>query len=250
VSAREAEARARAIVASSAVIAREPPAPRGEGAEPLPWDLAALHAVADGLELADRTRLLGRELAVKATAWLIEEKSLDWDGDLLVLGERDDVVIVHDRDSASKRAGGGVLEAPTDALSSFRRVALDVLNYLEPRAGIANDAAAITPERAAREAGERGDAEALALAIDRGFYPGAAREIALAALRLGALRAAQGDLEGALAAFTRSAEARVEAVPRGAEVAELGAAWRAAAVAAEKAGAPAIAEACRARATR
>ena len=248
-SAREAEQRARAIVESSAAIAREPPAPRGEGAEPLPWDLAALHAVADGLELADRTRILGRELSVKATAWLIEEKSLDWDADLLVLGERDDVVIVHDRDRSSKRAGGGVLEAPTDGLASFRRVALDALSYLERRAGI-ESGAAITPERAAREAGERGDAEALAQAIDRGFYPGATRELAHAALRLGALRAAQGDHEGALAAFTRSAEARVAAVPRGAEATERGAAWRAAAVAAEKAGSPSIAEACRTRAAR
>jgi hypothetical protein len=249
VSAREAEERARAIARSSAVIAREPPAPPAEAAGALPWDLAALHAAADGLELADRTRILGRELSVKATAWLIEEKSLDWDADLLVLGERDDVVIVHDRDSASKRAGGGVLEAPTDGLSSFRRVALDVLSYLEHRAGIEGDAA-ITPERAAREAGERGDVEALAQAIDRGFYPGAAREIAHAALRLGALRAAKGDHEGALAAFTRSAEARVAAVPRGAEAAESSAAWRASAVAAEKAGSPSIAEACRARAAR
>ncbi len=248
-SAREAEQRARAIVESSAAIAREPPAPQGEGAEALPWDLAALHAVADGLELADRTRILGRELSVKATAWLIEEKSLDWDADLLVLGERDDVVIVHDRDRSSKRAGGGVLEAPTDGLSSFRRVALDALSYLEHRAGL-EGGAAITPERAAREAGERGDAEALAQAIDRGFYPGATRELAHAALRLGALRAAKGDHEGALAAFMRSAEARVAAVPRGAEAAERASAWRAAAVAAEKAGSPPIAEDCRARAAR
>ncbi|MEO5731358.1 MAG: hypothetical protein ABI134_22175, partial [Byssovorax sp.] len=106
------------------------------------------------------------------------------------------------------------------------------------------------PERAAREAGERGDAEALAAAIDRGFYPGATRELAHAALRLGALRAAKGDHDGALAAFTRSAEARVAAVPRGAEAAEISATWRAAAVAAEKAGSPSIAEACRARAAR
>lgn len=250
-SALDAERRARVIVESGAVIAREPPAPRIEGAEETPWDLAALHAVTGGIELADRTRILGRERSVEATAWLIEEKSLDWDADLLVLGERDDVVIVHDRDRASKRAGGGVLEAPTDALSSFRRVALDALSYLELRAGIAIEGEpALTPERAAREAGERGDAEALAAAIDRGFYPGAARELAHAALRLGALRAAGGDHDGALAAFTRSAEARASAVPRGAEAAEISAAWRAAAVAAEKAGSPSIAEVCRARGAR
>ncbi len=245
----EVERRARAIVESGATIAREPPAPRSEDAEEMPWDLAALHAVADGIELADRTRILGREMSVKATTWLVNEKSLDWDADLLVLGERDDVVIVHDRDRASKRAGGGVLEAPTDALSSFRRVALDVLSYLERRAGIAGEPAS-APERAAREAGERGDAEALAAAIDRGFYPGATRELAHAALRLGALRAVKGDHDGALAAFTRSAEARAAAVPRGAEAAEIRATWRAAAVAAEKAGSPSIAEACRARAAR
>ncbi len=245
----DAERRAQALVASDAVITREPRATPREGAEAAPWDLAALYAVTDGVELLDRTRVLGREAAVKATAWLIAEKSLDWDADLLVLGERDDVIIVHDRDSAKARAGGGVLEAPTDALSSFRRVALDVLSYLEARAGIPG-AHALAPERAARDAALRGDAEALAAAIDRGFYPGAARELAHAALRLGALRAAEGDEEGALAAFAQSAAARAAAVPRGAEAAEIEAAWRAAAVAAEKAGAKAIAAACRAREAR
>ena len=240
----DAERRARAIVASGAVLTREPPAGPGEGADDAPWDLAALYAVTGGIELADRTRFLGREASVKATAWLVAEKSLDWDADLLVLGERDDVVIVHDRDRAATRAGGGVLEAPTDALSSFRRVALDALGYLEVRVGIEGDRA-IAPERAARDAVERGDAEALATAIDRGFYPGAARELAHAALRLGALRAGRGDQEGALAAFARSAAARAASAPRGAEATEIAAAWRAAAVAAEKAGAKDIAAACR-----
>ena len=248
-SAIEAPRRARAIVASGAVIAREPPAAPSEGDAEAPWDLAALYATTDGLELADRTRFLGREAAVKATAWLVAEKSLDWGADLLVLGERDDVIIVHDRDSAGARAGGGVLEAPTDALSSFRRVALDALGYLEARAQIKGDSD-VAPERAAREASERGDAAALAAAIERGFYPGAARELAHAALRLGALRAAAGDEEGALAAFARSAEARAAAVPRGAEAAEIAAAWRAAAVAADKAGATVIAVACRAHSQR
>jgi hypothetical protein len=245
----DAERRAQAIVASDAVIAREPRAITREGAEDAPWDLAALYAVTDGFELVDRTRVLGREAAVKATAWLVAEKSLDWDADLLVVGERDDVVLVHDRDRAGARAGGGVLEAPTDALSSFRRVALDVLSYLEGRAGIAGDHA-LAPERAARDASERGDAAGIAAAIDRGFYPGAARELAHAALRLGALRAALGDQEGALAAFAQSAAARASAVPRGAEAAEIEAAWRAAAVAADKAGAKAVAAACRARSPR
>ena len=245
----ESERRARAIVESAAVIAREPPAPRSGGDEGAPWDLAALHAAADGIELADRTRILGREAGAKATAWLIEEKSLDWDADLAVIGERDDVVIVHDRDRHGARAGGGVLEAPTDALSSFRRVALAALSYLEVRAGIEGDPV-IAPERAAREAGERGDVTGLAAAIDRGFYPGAARELAHAALRLGALRAATGDEVGAMDAFTRSATARAAGVPRGAEPAELAAAWRAAAVVAEMAGSPAIALLCRARAPR
>ncbi len=243
-----AEQRALAIVESGAIIAREATAPRAAGDADAPWDLAALHAVADGFELADRTRVLGREASAKATAWLIEEKSLDWDADLLVIGERDDVVIVHDRDRGGARAGGGVLEAPTDALSSFRRVALDALSYLEIRAGIEGDPV-IAPERAAREAGERGDVTALAAAIDRGFYPGASRELAHAALRLGALRSATGDEAGALDAFTRSATARAAAVPRGAEPAELAAAWRAAAVVAEMAGSPSIAAACRARAS-
>ncbi|MEP7124508.1 MAG: hypothetical protein ABJE95_26505, partial [Byssovorax sp.] len=206
----ESERRARAIVASSVAITRAPPVPRAPSDEGEPWDLAALYSVANGFELADRTRILGRAASEKATEWLIEEKSLDWDADLAVIGERDDVVIVHDRDRGGVRAGGGVLEAPTDALSSFRRVALDALSYLEVRAGIEGDPV-IAPERAAREAGERGDVAGLAAAIDRGFYPGAARELAHAALRLGALRAATGDEAGALDAFTRSATARVGA---------------------------------------
>jgi hypothetical protein len=76
------------------------------------------------------------EEAERATVWLKEEKSLDWDADLTVIGERDDLVIVRDRDPLGVRAGGGVLEAPRDGLSSFRRVALGVIGYLEVRAGV------------------------------------------------------------------------------------------------------------------
>src|SRR5262249_14245106 len=94
----------------------------------------------------------------------------------------------------------------------------------------------------------RRDAEGIARAIARGFYPGAERDLAHAALSLGALRAGAGDAEGALDAFARAVEARVRAAPRGAGPAEARAGWKTCAVAAEKAGALAVAEACRARA--
>src|SRR5262245_54035314 len=133
-------ARATALLARPSVVASWPPL--GERGEALrePPDLAALYAVADGLELADGTRILGRDAAKGATAWLKQEKSLDWDVDLMVIGERDDLVILRDIDSGAARAGGGVLEAPTDGLSSFRRVALSVIGYLEVRSGGGSDA--------------------------------------------------------------------------------------------------------------
>jgi hypothetical protein len=246
VSRADLDRRARALLLAPAVIAKAPPA--GAGDEGDPADLAALWALCDGLHLADRTRLLGRAEAARATAWLRDEKSLDWPEELLVLGERDDLVIVHDADRSGERAGGGVLEAPTDALSSFRRAALDAVAYLSLRAGIDGADPSPAPERAAREAALAGDAVALAAALDRAFYPGSNRDRALAAHDLGALFARAGDREGALAAFARSAELRALAAPRGAAAAEARSAWRAAAVAAEKAGAPDLSSACRSRA--
>jgi hypothetical protein len=219
--------------AGGAPLDREPP------------DLTALYAATDGLELADGTRILKRGEILEATAWLCAEKSLEWGRDLWVIGERDDLVVVRDLDGAGARAGGGVVEAPTDGLSQLSREALDVIGYLEERLGLAR--APRAPERAARDAVARRDAASIAEAIARPFYPGASRELAHAALTLGALRAEGGDVEGAMAAFERAVEARVRAAPRGAEASEARTAWRACAVAAEKAGAPAVAESCRAR---
>jgi tetratricopeptide (TPR) repeat protein len=238
--------RVAAILASPRVSVRGAP---GEGAplERAPADLATLHAAADGLELDDGTRILARAEVPAATAWLVDEKALSWEDDLWVVGERDDLVLVLDLDARGARAGGGLLEAATDGLEAFRRVALGVVEYLEARLGIA-DGSPIAPERAAREAIALRDGDALEAAIARGFYPGADRELGHAAMSLGAIRSASGDRERAIAAFERAAAARARAVPRGAELAETAAAWRAFAVAAESAGAPEVAEICRRRA--
>lgn len=207
-----------------------------------PADLVALYATTDGIELGDGTRILARGEIAAATEWLKGERSLEWGTDLWVIGERDDLVIVRDLDAAGTRAGGGVLEAPTDGLSALARAALEVIGYLEERVGTACDHA---PERAAREAVARHDAEGIARAIARGFYPGAERDLAHAALSLGAIRAGAGDAEGAMEAFGQAVAARVRAAPRGAETSVVRAAWKTCAVAAEKAGAPGVAAACR-----
>jgi hypothetical protein len=241
------EARARVLLASAAVSMRRDPsadaAPPGE-----PADLTALYAVSDGLELADGTRILGRAEVAPATAWLVVERSLEWDADRLVIGERDDLVIVRDLDHAGQRAGGGVLEAPTDGLTSFRRAALDVLGYLVDRAGIPGAPGARAPEALAREAVARRDAAAIVAALAPGFYPGAEREMAHALLTLGAIRAGEGDEAGSMEAFTQAVAAMIASVPRGAEASEARAGWRTAAIVAEKAGAGGMAAACRARA--
>ncbi len=161
-----------------------------------------------------------------------------------MIGERAELVIVRDLDAAGARAGGGVLEAPTDGLSAPERVALDLIGYLEERLGVAPPRA---PERTARAAAARGDAEGLAQAIARTFYPGAGRDLWHAALALGALRAAAGDAGGAMDAFTRAVDARVLGAPRGAGASEARAAWRTCAATAEKAGATELAERCRQR---
>ncbi|AUX30395.1 MULTISPECIES: hypothetical protein [Sorangium] len=219
------------------------------GAWPLdlaePPDVAALYAAADGLALPDGTRILPRGDLARATAWLTEERSLDWASDLLVVGEREDLVIVLDLDAAGARAGGGVLEVPTDGLASFQRVARSVVGYLERRLGVAG-AEAASPEVRAREAAARRDLPALAEALAEAMYPGAERQVAHAALTLGVLLSERGD-EAALDAFARSVEARVAAAARGAAAPERLAAWRACEIAAREAGAEAIAAACAAR---
>jgi hypothetical protein len=238
------EQRIHAILDHPAVTARPPS--RGAPAASEPEDVRALYAACDGLALADGTRILSRAEVAPATAWLKEERALSWDEALVVLGERDDLVILRDPDPGGQRAGGGVLEAPTDGLSAPARVALDLIGYLEDRIGLPGPPGA--PEREAREATRRGDGDGIARALARTFYPGADRDRAHAALALGAIRAAAGDAGGALAAFAQAVEARVRAAPRGAEKSVARGGWQACAVAAEKAGAAEVAAACRANA--
>ena len=239
-----ARERAARICAAPAITNRRPP---GRGAWDLafdpPEDLAVLWAVAGGIELGDGTRLLGPEDVGAATKWLTEEKSLGWDGDLFVIGERDDLVIVRDLDREGKRAGGGVLEAPTDGLEVFRRVAWDVLGYLEARLGI-EPAPRPTPEIAAQKAASVKDGATLAKVLADPFYPGSEAMAAHAALVLGEILAAAGDDVAAMRAFVRSVSFRVQGARRGAEALERAAGFRAAARVAESVGAKALAEAC------
>ena len=87
---------------------------------PEPADVAALYAVSDGLELEDGVRIFGRGELGDVTAWLVLDKGLSWPPDLIVAGERRDIVIVLDLDVDGVRAGGGVLEAGTDDLGQLR----------------------------------------------------------------------------------------------------------------------------------
>jgi hypothetical protein len=239
--------RARALLASPAVASWRPP-------KPSPWpfhfvepvDVATLYRACDGLTLRDGTVVLERAELARATSWLVEERSLTWSEDLFIVGERDDLVIVRDIDLSARRAGGGVLEAPTDGLETFERVATGIVGYLETRVGSCDPYPA--PEAAARAALRRGDAAALAAALELPFYPGSDRALAHGWLALGALRAGTGDAEGALAAFERSVTARLGTVGRGAQAAERTAGWRACAVAAAEVGAQAVADACAGRA--
>jgi hypothetical protein len=243
----DARALVQAIVASAAVEATRAPSEATWGLPvAMPADVAALHAVSDGLVLIDGTRILGREEIAPATQWLKEDRSLTWDDDLFILGERDDLVIVRDLDLARRRAGGGVLEAPTDGLESFQRVGRDLLGYLAARVGIGD--AREAPEQAARGAITRRDQGALARALGEPFYPGNESALAHAALTLGELRARAGDPEGAMQAFVLSAETRARAARRGAEASERAAGFRACARVAEAAGAPQLAAACSERA--
>ncbi len=101
--------RLRALLEASSITARQPPAVIDEAYAQDPLDLSSFYALSGGVELRDGTKILGREEAARATAWLIDEKSLQWDRELLLLGERDDLVIVRDPDRRGARAGGGVL---------------------------------------------------------------------------------------------------------------------------------------------
>ena len=219
-----------------------PPAQAGE-----PADLVALYAVTDGIELADGTRILGQGEIEAATAWLKDERSLSWDdgppGDRRARRSR------HRPRSRSRgrprrrRRAGGPDRRALDALAGGAR---RDPRYLEERLGITG-AGPRAPEREARDAVARGDAQGIARAIARPFYPGAERELAHAALTLGALRAGAGDAEGALQAFAQAVAVSAQgarAAPRGGRSdfeRGAGAAWKTCAVACrEGRGAPGV----------
>jgi len=242
-------ARIAALLASPKLADRRgPSAAPWPLALPEPADVAALYAATDGLALADGTTLLPRGDIPGTTAWLTHERSLDWPHDLVVVGEREDLVIVLDFDLEGARSGGGVLEAPTDALSSFRRYSRSLVGYLELRAGLACGDPA--PEVLAVEASARRDRDALRAALAAPMYPGSERQEAHAWLVLGGLTAAEGDESAALAAFERSVAARVKAAARGAGDLERAAAWRACAATARESGPPTLADLCTGRAGR
>lgn len=135
-------------------------------------DLASLYASADGLQLEDGTLILPREGVADATSWLKRERSLDdWAEDIIVIGERDDLIIARDVDLRGVRAGGGVVEAAADSLSSFKRAALTAIGYLEGRIRGGRDLDP-HPEAAARAGVLVSDEVAIAEAIKRPFYPG------------------------------------------------------------------------------
>jgi hypothetical protein len=236
-----------ALLAAARVVERRPPR---EGAWPFafaePEDLAALYAACDGLRTEDGAIVLGRGELRDATRWLVLDRALDWGEDLVVVGERLDSVVVLDLDLGGERAGGGVLEAPTDDLRALERVASDVVAWATLHA-CAGDDPAPPPEVLAARASDAEDAAALDAALARPWYPGhdAARSRAWA--RLGELRAREGAKERALAAFERSVEARVRTVPRGAEAREGQRAWSACALAARRAGDPELARLCEER---
>jgi len=235
------------ILTSSAVGAKRPP---GEASWPLqvpaPADVAAFHAACDGLELVDGLRILGREEVAISTKWLRDEKSLIWEDDLFIIGERDDLVVVRDLDLQGLRAGGGILEAATDGLETLKRVALDLVGYLEIHSGRADLHPA--PERLVQLGVNQRNASFLEQALAQPFYPGNEADAALAAVTLGELRAQAGEMDAALQAFDQYVALRVRSARRGAESMERSAAFRAAARAAESAGNAQLAELCRQRA--
>lgn len=243
----QALGRLQMIVASNSVIAKRSPVEAPWPFDfPVPDDVAAFHATCDGLDLADGTRFLGREQCAVSTKWLRDEKSLIWEDDLFIIGERDDLVIVRDVDVHGFRAGGGILEAATDGLESLKRVSRDIVGYLESRLGFVDPNPA--PESAARAAVAARNADALTRILSEAFYPGNESDAALAALTLGELQASSGNDAAALRAFEQYAEVRKRAARRGAQDLERAAAFRAAARSAESVGALALAEVCRQRA--
>jgi len=101
--------RIKTLLDSPSVIAkRSPTASSWPFQNPMPPDIAAFQACCAGLDLADGTRILGLEQSFVSTKWLREEKSLDWDDDLFIIGERDDLIILRDMDVHEVRAGIGI----------------------------------------------------------------------------------------------------------------------------------------------
>jgi hypothetical protein len=196
---------------------------------PEPPDLAALYRGCDGLATGDGVVLRGKGELHDLTQWVVLDRGLSWPDDMVVVGERDDAIVVCDLDVANERAGGGVLEVVTDDLGSFTRVASDLVAYaaLHARAPAPADPAP-PPEVLAREALEARDAGALEAALSRPLYPGSERLLGSLALGLGGLYAERGNERAAIAAFERAVAARSLSVGPGARKAEEAAAWRAA----------------------
>src|SRR3954470_17653651 len=65
-------------------------------AHPAPADLGALYRACDGLVIEGGVRLFGCGELGDVTEWLTLEKGLGWPDDLVVVGERRDVVVVLD----------------------------------------------------------------------------------------------------------------------------------------------------------
>ncbi len=215
-------------------------------AAPEPDEVAALYAQCDGLELGDGAVVLGRGELADVTSWLVLDRALDWPPDLVVVGERGDLVVALDLDVDGARAGGGVVEVPTDDLRAFTRVAGGLVGWAELHAGLAD--ATAPPEVLARAMIDAGDCDGLVHALAAPWYPGQDALAATAWLALGRLHAVEGARGSALAAFEQHVELRASLVGRGAREAEEARAWRGAAHEAARVGDEALAQACRDRA--
>ena len=199
---------------------------RWECGWPEPHDLACIWARADGITLSNGTRLLSRSEVAEATEWLKTEKALDdWPEDLVVIGERDDLVLIRDLDLQNVRAEGGVLEASTDALCTFRRVAMHAVAYIELQLGH-DGSEGLSPEERAKIAIRDSNFTQLESILSVSFYPGSAGVYAHAAITMAAHFAAARADEAAMHWFARGVEARVQAAPAGRRERERQAAWR------------------------
>ena len=152
---RDVQDRIQTVLASPRIARIVPPradAPWG-APHPAPPDLDALYRSCDGLVTENGFTLLGRGEVFDTTRWLVLDKALSWPDDLLVIGERTASVVVVDLDVHGSRAGGGVLEAASDDLETFERVASDALAYISLQIGLLDPAppAEVRARRAADE---------------------------------------------------------------------------------------------------